>query len=217
MKKRKQLPTRCRRALLWMAALMVLVLACHLLGAYCLTPERVLRKLEQVRHTGETEFLWRDDAPEGWDKGSLRLSGGDHAAILCLYQFYWSGGWKSGSTDYAERRADQPFSAAHYQGWGRYDRDWEKNVDYHYVFGAVEDPGVTELVIFFDAIEGGFDQTVRLTEANWIRNDSGDRFFLCALEPEVGNHSRACSVVGCYADGTMTKRLQLMGSEPRWE
>ena len=65
MKKRKQLPTRRRRALRWIAALALLVLGCHLLGAYCLTPGRALRKLEQTRHTGETEFLWRDDAPEG--------------------------------------------------------------------------------------------------------------------------------------------------------
>lgn len=217
MKKRKQLPTRRRRALRWIAALALLVLGCHLLGAYCLTPERALRKLGQTRHTGETEFLWRDDAPEGMEKGSLRLSGGDYAAILCLYRFYWSGGWRSGATDYAERRADQPFSAAHYKGWSQYDRDWTQRIDYHYVFGAVEDSNITELVIDFDAIEGGHDQTARLTEKDWIWNDSGDRFFICALEPQIGNQSRACSVVGVYEDGSLTKRLQLMGSEPRWE
>ena len=217
MKRRKQLPTRRRRALRWMAALAVLVLSCHLLGAYCLTPERVLRKLEQSRHTGATEFLWREDAPEGMEKGSLRLAGGDHAAILCLYRFYWSGGWRSGATDYAERQADQPFSAAHYQGWGKVDRIPANDIDYHYVFGAVEDPGITELIIEFDAIEGGHDQTARLTAADWILNEDGDRFFLCALEPQIWNYSRACSVVGVYEDGSMTKRLQLMGSEPRWE
>lgn len=217
MKKRKQLPTRRRRALRWLAALVVLVLGCHLLGTYCLTPERVLRKLEQRRHTGETEFLWRDDAPMGMEKGSLRLSGSDHAAILCLYRFYWNGGWRAGSTDYAERRADQPFSAAHYQGWGKVDRIPANDIDYHYVFGAVEDPAITELIIEFDAIEGGHDQTARLTAADWILNEDGDRFFLCALEPEVGNYSRACSVVGVYEDGSLTKRLQLMGSEPKWE
>lgn len=217
MKKRKQLPTRRRRALRWLAALVVLVLGCHLLGTYCLTPERVLRKLEQRRHTGETEFLWRDDAPMGMEKGSLRLSGSDHAVILCLYRFYWNGGWRAGSTDYAERRADQPFSAAHYQGWGKVDRIPANDIDYHYVFGAVEDPAITELIIEFDAIEGGHDQTARLTAADWILNEDGDRFFLCALEPEVGNYSRACSVVGVYEDGSLTKRLQLMGSEPKWE
>ena len=216
-RQKKRIPTRRRLTMRWMAALLLLILVSHALGVYCLTPERVLRSLEREQNTGDTVFLAETDVPDDEGNSRLRLSGGEDAVILARYAWSWKHGWYTNLAKYAERRQEKPFSAAVCRIRSDYDPDRQQTTDTYCVFGCVEDPGVTELVVQFHALEGGFDQTVRLTAADWILDGTGNRFFLCVLLPETGNWRRGCSVTGYFADGASTGTLELMGAEPRWE
>ncbi|MEI3306969.1 MAG: hypothetical protein V8R40_13705 [Dysosmobacter sp.] len=75
---------------------------------------------------------------------------------------------------------------------------------------------MAELEITFDAQEGGTDQTVRLTKADWFTTDSGERFFLCALEPEEELYSYACCITAYDANGGELGTFQAAGI-PHWE
>ena len=219
MKRRKKpLPTRRRRALRWMAALALVVIMGHLTGAYCLTPGRALRKVEQESNCGRTEWIYEDADPAGLDRGTLRLSGGDHAAVLGVYRFSWQKGWESRMVEVLEREPERPFTARLFSGWSSTEdtESYVKFTRYFYIFGALEFPETAELEITFDAGEGGHDQTVRLTGADWITNQAGDRFFLCALEPEEDIFSYGCSVTAYDAGGAELGTFWVTG-DPRWE
>lgn len=198
--KRKKMLSRKRAALRWLAALCLLLAACHLLGLYCLTPGRVLRRVEWELMTGRTSFLASAENPIS--RNDLRLSGGPETVILSKYGLSWREGWYAEYAVAVERVYDSPFTVGLYQ-WVSY-RDQQTNTltSYPYLFGCLEDPAVTELEIVFSAVRGGHDQTVRLTSGDWIAGENGSRFFLCALEPQVDCGEYSCSVTGYLADGT---------------
>lgn len=214
-RRKKNLPTRRRRALRWITALVLVVMVGHLTGVYCLTPERALRKAEQEHFCGRTEWLCRlPEIPEASRERDLRLSGGEHALVLGEYVFTWSRGWRTLGSLVLEREIERPFSANLYDGLiavgtGNYTR-------YFYVYGALESPDTAQLEIVLDAREGGYDQTVRLTEADYITTEDGERFFLCALEPEENLYSYACYITAFDAEGAELGTLQAAGI-PRWE
>lgn len=200
MRKKKML-SRKRAALRWLAALCLLLAACHLLELYCLTPGRALRRVERSLLTGRTSFLASTEDPIS--RNDLRLSGGPETVILSGYGFSWREGWYTEYSTVVERMHDFPFSVGFYQRLlYREDQQTYTRTDYSYIFGCLEDPAVTELEIVFSAVRGGHDQTVRLTSGDWIAGENGDRFFLCALEPQVDCWEHSCSVTGYLADGT---------------
>ena len=80
-----------------------------------------------------------------------------------------------------------------------------------------EQPEVVELEIFFDASSDPLDQTVYLTEDDWIRDDRGNCFFLCEIRPGQRVMTLDCSVRGYRADGTTVGMLELLPLIPRWE
>lgn len=214
-RRKKNLPTRRRRALRWIAALVLMAAVGHLTGVYCLTPERALRKAEQEHFCGRTEWLCRlPEIPDASQERDLRLSAGEHALILGEYAFTWSRGWQSYFYQVLEREIERPFSADLYDRFcfddtGNYTR-------YFYIYGALESPNTAQLEIVFDAQEGGRDQTVRLTEADYITTADGERFFLCALEPEENLYSYACSITAFDAQGEELGKFQAAGI-PHWE
>lgn len=216
MKRRKKpLTTRRRRALRWMAALALVVAVGHLTGVYCLTPERALRKAEQESNCGRTEWLCRlPEIPEAPRERDLRLSAGEHALVLGEYAFTWNRGWQTLFSFVLEREPERPFSA------DIYDRSFSVGTEdytrYFYIYGALESSDTAQLEIVFDAQEGGYDQTVRLTEADYITTADGERFFLCALEPEENLYSYACYITAFDAEGAELGTLQAVGL-PRWE
>lgn len=212
--KKRRMRTRKRTALHWLAALCLLITACHVLGLYCLTPERVLRRSEQAFFAGETVFLERVENP--FSGPDLRLSGGPEAVILGEYGFSWQKGWYAEASVVGEREHDAPFTAKSY-GVSHRDQQTNTYTNYPYVFGCLEDPAVTELEILFHAERGGYDQTARLTAEDWIVDENGDRFFLCALEPEVDCWEHSYTVTGFLADGTIAGTLQELNGQNRLE
>lgn len=211
MKGKKRVVSRKRQALRWTAVLVLLVWLSHTTGAYCLTPTRVLRSLEREQLTGETEFLAQIDLPEERE-GTMRLAGGDHAVILARYQWSLRDGWNANLPHHIERQSEWPFNAMCY--YAPYDASAGR---VYYIFGSVEDPEVVELEIFFDASSDPLDQTVYLTEDDWIRDDRGNCFFLCEIRPGQRVMTLDCSVRGYRADGTTVGMLELLPLIPRWE
>ena len=210
MKRRKRTLSRKRQALGWVTVLVLLVFLNHITGAYCLAAERVLRSLEREQLTGETEFLAQLPAPEPRE-GTVRLSGGEHAAILATYHWSWRAGWHANLTYYVERKPDWPINAGFMNSWHHDDTRT------YYIFGSVENPEVTQVDVCFDADDDTLDQTVCLTEKDWIKNEHGDRFFLCEIKPGYMVRSLNCSVKGYKADGTSVGVLELTPVIPRWE
>lgn len=215
-RRKKRLTTRKRSALGWITALVLVVTAGHLSGVYCLTPGRALRNLEQENFCGRTEWLCRLGEPSGANR-DLRLSAGEHAVILGEYRFSWDRGWQTMRSSVLARDAERPFSAG-LDFWtdirdpgvhGTYIR-------YFFIYGVLESTEVAELEITFDAQEGGTDQTVRLTKADWFTTESGERFFLCALEPEEDLYSYACCITAYDANGGELGTFQAVGI-PHWE
>lgn len=216
MRRRKAASTRRRRALRWLAALGLLVAASHLLGAYCLTPGRVLREAEQEHFCGRTEWLCTLTDLPGREDESLRLSGGERAATLGLYDFSWERGWYASTIAVLEREPERPFAAYLYSGWAFVDPETRMRTKYFYLFGALGSPEVARLEVDFDAGEGGHDQTAALTEEDWITDETGDRFFLCPLEPEEELWSWRCSVTAYDAEGAALGTFWVTG-DPRWD
>ena len=95
-------------------------------------------------------------------------------------------------------------------------RDTGVYIRHFFIYGVLESTEVAELEITFDAQEGGTDQTVRLTKADWFTTDSGERFFLCALEPEEELYSYACYITAYDANGGELGTFQAAGI-PHWE
>ena len=211
---KKRLTTRKRSALGWITALVLVVTAGHLSGVYCLTPGRALRNLEQENFCGRTEWLCRLAEPSGANRRDLRLSAGEHVVILGEYRFSWDRGWQIPDSSMLAREPERPFSAGL--------NDWSSArvtgvfIRHFFISGVMESTEVAELEITFDAQEGGTDQTVRLTKADWFTTDSGERFFLCALEPEEELYSYACYITAYDANGGELGTFQAAGI-PHWE
>ena len=211
---KKRLTTRKRSALGWITALVLVVTAGHLSGVYCLTPGRALRNLEQENFCGRTEWLCRLAEPSGANRRDLRLSAGEHVVILGEYRFSWDRGWQIPDSSMLAREPERPFSAGP-NDWTTA-RDTGVYIRHFFIYGVLESTEVAELEITFDAQEGGTDQTVRLTKADWFTTDSGERFFLCALEPEEELYSYACYITAYDANGGELGTFQAAGI-PHWE
>ena len=213
-RRKKRLTTRKRSALGWITALVLVVTAGHLSGVYCLTPGRALRDLEQENFCGRTEWLCRLAEPSGANRRDLRLSAGEHAVILGEYRFSWDRGWQIPDSSVLAREPERPFSAG-LNDWTTA-RDTGVYIRHFFIYGVLESTEVAELEITFDAREGGTDQTVRLTKADWFTTESGERFFLRALEPEEELYSYACCITAYDASGGELGTFQAAGI-PHWE
>ena len=213
-RRKKRLTTRKRSALGWITALVLVVTAGHLSGVYCLTPGRALRDLEQENFCGRTEWLCRLTEPSGANRRDLRLSAGEHAVILGEYRFSWDRGWQIPDSSVLAREPERPFSVG-LNDWTTA-RDTGVYIRHFFIYGVLESTEVAELEITFDARKGGSDQTVRLTKADWYTTESGERFFLCALEPEEELYSYACCITAYDANGGELGTFQAAGI-PHWE
>lgn len=209
--KRKRL-TRKKKAFRWLFAAVLLGALAWVLLPWALTPEAANRQTLRQRLTGETEVVYQLESPEG---RSLLLSLNDHVVAMGAYGKQSWYRWDCQRLDIVEREPERPFAAGYIDEFV-YNREPEETINYFYVFGVVQDEAVAEIGIVFDAIDGGHDQAVHLEEQDWLTTPGGERVFLWALEPEVSNQSRACTVTGYHADGTATESLQIMGL-PKWQ
>lgn len=210
--KKKKILTRKGRAIRWLLAAAGMAVLVWTLLPWQLTPEAALRRELENRQTGEMELVYQTVSTL---ERPVLLVMNDHVMAGAACKKYNLLQWNCTELDIVEREAGRPFAAGTFREWV-YDHDPDKCADYHYVFGVLQDDTVTELRIVFDAAEGGFDQTVRLTEKDWIITESGERLFFCALREEMGLFSWSCSVTGYRADGTATETRQV-ADMPRWE
>lgn len=206
---KKRILTRKARALRWLLAVVLLAVLAWVLLPWSLTPEAAHDRALEYRNVGETEIVHKMESPLDW---ILLFSMNDQAVAMGGYRrehwFHWS---NYTGVDVVEREAGRPFATG-YLRESVYKPGPDKDVDYYYVFGVVQDESVSEILIEFDAIEGGHDQEVILTEEDWLVTDTGDRYFLVALEPEIDNGARAIYATGYLADGSATQTYWMTGA-----
>ena len=123
--------------------------------------------------------------------------------------------WDGISSRVVERETDRPYAAGYFCEY-EISHDLKESMDFYYVYGVIEDESLTEIQIDFVANVGGHDQSIRLTQSDWIPTETGDVIFACTLEPEYGNLSRTLTVTGYRADGSSAAALWLTGPT-RWE
>ena len=203
--------TRKQAAICWGLTALAALAALWVLAPYHLTPEAACRAAARDDLARPVEAVCRAEDAAG---DLLVLSGNGDGMLLDRCRFQWRKGWQAVGLGTGARDRTAPFSAA--VGVDRSGADEAVSTDI-YIFGCVEDPAVTELVIRFAAPAGGPGQTARLTADDWTGDSRGTRWFLYILEPERDGRPGACSITGRRADGTAAGTLWLTGVSPRWE
>ena len=165
--KRKPVISRRRRALRWAAALCLLVLACHWLGLYGLTPWRALQKQERYFFTGELTLVdsVRDDYEK--DFGVGRILAAENEDFFLLGAVWWTPwqGWQPGFAWTVERTDGAVDALNAYYSW-----DFEHEQYPHTLFGYVNDARAAG--VRFRAEDGQWQDAVLRTDR------AGRRYFL---------------------------------------
>ena len=208
--------TRRQRALAWLLAVVLLLLANQWLGLYCLTPGQALRQTERTYGIDSTEVWTRVETPQAEDE-TLRhwmLSYNQKSVLLSTLTFAPRTGWNCQAVTLVTEQ-EEPVSA----GYGDYCNETEAGYETGYLFfGIIRDPGITEVEISachasLGETETGYDlvpyleERVRLTSSDFTTVD-GRRLFLAVL-PLVtdpgGSTYPSYSVTGYRADGTQAQ------------
>ena len=180
--RKKRLPTRRRRALRWLAVLVLLVGACHWLDIYILTPDRALRRQEQYFATGRTELdaVVRDAYRTDPGVGILTASQNDEVLLMGLSHWSLFQGWRPGFAWPVERTDGAVDVYAVYYSW---EYSWESGPDCnpYAVYGCVNDPRVTTVELTVRAWEGAWAYTL---ETEIQTAEDGHRFFFRTFEAE---------------------------------
>ena len=181
--RKKRLPTRRRRALRWLAALVLLVGACHWLDIYILTPDRALRRQEQYFATGRTELdaVVRDAYRTDSGVGILTASQNDEVLLMGLSHWSLFEGWMPGFAWPVERTDGAVDVYAAYYSW---EYSWESgpNCNPYAVYGCVNDPRVTTVELTVRDWEGAWEYTL---ETEIRTAEDGHRFFFRTFEAET--------------------------------
>ena len=145
MRRKRPVYSRRRRALPWIAAAVLLVLANQWLNLYCLTPGQALRRAEKTYGIGSTEIWTRLDTPQAEDE-SLRhwlLSWSQDEILLSTVQFDFRTGWSCKPVTLV-----QEDGAAISAGFGEYCNETETGYETGYLFfGSIQDPAITEVEV----------------------------------------------------------------------
>lgn len=208
---RKKVLTRKGKALRWLLAAVVLGALAWVLLPWNFTAKTAHRQ-DVKRYVADTQIIYEADSPLGQ---KLLLSLSDHVIGMGAYKRDHLLHWLTGNTRIVEREPERPFAVGQISEY-IHNQDPDKREELFYVFGVIHDESLTEIQINFDAITGGHDQQVCLTKADWLTTETGEQFFVCALEAEIGNWSRAGTVTGYRADGSGTATLDLFGAGPFW-
>ena len=205
--RKKRLPTRRRRALRWLAALVLLVGACHYLDIYRLTPDRALRRQEQYFATGRTELdaVVRDTYRTDSGVGILTASQNDEVLLMGLSHWSLFEGWMPGFAWPVERTDGAVDVYAAYYSW-----ESGSNCNPYAVYGCVNDPRVTTVELTVRDWEGAGEYTL---ETEIRTAEDGHRFFFRTFEAET-----LCDVFyRAYGEGVeATGKSEFMSLQYDW-
>lgn len=178
--RKKRLPSRRRRALRWLAALVLLAGLCHWTGIYPLTPDRALRRQERYFAAGRTEadVVLRDPYLQESGVGLVTASRNETAVMLGLRRWSLLSGWQQGFAWTVGRGGGTVDTVAGYYSW-----DPEESFYPYVVYGCVNDPRVTavKLTVREQTLEGDFLREYEL-EPEICTADDGQRYFLETFE-----------------------------------
>lgn len=177
--RKRRLPTRRRRALRWLAVLVLLVGACHWLDIYSLTPDRALRRQERYFATGRTELdvSLRDVYRSGPGVGILTASQNDDVLLMGLSHWSLFEGWVPGFAWPAERTDEAVDVFAVYYGW-----EFSPDCHPYAVYGCVNDPRVTAVELTILDWNEAWADTL---ETEIQTAEDGHRFFFRTFEAET--------------------------------
>lgn len=214
MKQKKSLSTRRKRALRWVIALCLVVLANHFLGLYCITPGHALRQVERRYGLGTMEIWTTAETPLAEDAELRRwmLSCNDDSLLLSTFRFDARKGWTCQPVTLL-RDSDESISV----GQGGYCNETESGYETVYLFfGSVRDPDIKEVDIA--ARHSSLTETdngPELVDFSWQRarvmatdfvTAGGRRVFLAVLDPVEdpgGSTYPEYQVQGVRTDGTV--------------
>ena len=142
MRRKKAMRSRKSRALRWLAALCLLVAACHFTDIYVLTLGHTLERQDQYWLTGRTELdeVVRDPFCQEGGVGVVTASWNDRVVSLGLSRWTPLRGWVPGLSWPVERTGGAVDAVAVYYSW-----DAEVPSFPYAVYGIVNDPSVTEV------------------------------------------------------------------------
>lgn len=150
--KRTKLPARKRLALRSLAlAAVLLVLADHAFGI-CLLPVRVVRQAEEAAGTGHTEVVTQVREPEIGKTMRLYLTANENAVML-VPAYLSICGWIDGGGLALDCSDQLPL----YVGLRKL--TWQDTDSVYYVFGRVDQPGITKLHVgLMDTFRNGAEE-----------------------------------------------------------
>ena len=209
---RKKSLTRKGKALRWLLAAVVLGALAWVLLPWNFTAEAAHHQRLRQNYAADTTIVYEDTSL--FDR-TLLFSLNDHVIGMGVYERHLLFLWDGISSRVVERETDRPYAAGYFCEY-EISHDLKESMDFYYVYGVIEDESLTEIQIDFVANVGGHDQSIRLTQSDWITTETGDVIFACTLEPEYGNLSRTLTVTGYRADGSSAATLWLTGPT-RWE
>lgn len=176
MRRKKAMRSRKSRALRWLAALCLLVAACHFTDIYVLTLGHTLERQDQYWLTGRTELdeVVRDPFCQEGGVGVVTASWNDRVVSLGLSRWTPLRGWLPGFSWPVERTGGAVDAVAVYYSW-----DAEVPSFPYAVYGIVNDPSVTEVRLTCEVLSSSAVRQEDLALPVEIRTgDDGHRYFL---------------------------------------
>lgn len=212
MRRKKAMRSRKSRALRWLAALCLLVAACHFTDIYVLTLGHTLERQDQYWLTGRTELdeVVRDPFCQEGGVGVVTASWNDRVVSLGLSRWTPLRGWVPGLSWPVERTGGAVDAVAVYYSW-----DAEVPSFPYAVYGIVNDPSVTEVRLTYR-------ERPRLTD-NWgpVRElpvelrtgEDGHRYF---LETFTANGICGFTYTAVGRNGTFDGEIEFLSLSYDW-
>lgn len=179
MRRKKAMRSRKSRALRWLAALCLLVAACHFTDIYVLTLGHTLERQDQYWLTGRTELdeVVRDPFCQEGGVGVVTASWNDRVVSLGLSRWTPLRGWVPGLSWPVERTGGAVDGVAAYYSW-QGGREEPERFPY-IVYGIVNDPSVTEVRLTCEVLSFSAVRQEDMALSVEIRTgDDGHRYFL---------------------------------------
>lgn len=212
MRRKKAMRSRKSRALRWLAALCLLVAACHFTDIYVLTLGHTLERQDQYWLTGRTELdeVVRDPFCQEDGVGVVTASWNDRVVSLGLSRWTPLRGWLPGFSWPVERTDGKVDAVAVYYSW-----DADASRYPHVVYGIINDPSVTEVRLTYRERPRLTDNwgPVRELPAELRTGDDGHRYF---LETIMANGICGFTYTAVGRNGTFDGEIEFLSLSYDW-